>query len=248
MAFFCALGTNQPISFFSSGSLFTATSSFVNTTFSGTSWAKKSCRLVPSDSRISTRVAMEGEVNSRSTWEMKPLVNSARSANSSWVRLFCIRRSLIFSPIFTTRPPFRGFVTLNLRFRNTKQVYFNGWRQACQYFQARNLSPIFALPPQTAVFPRKSRSYIFHAAAISCDQEGRSMRELGRIVYLGLMAGVLGTGTGGLLLSYLKRPRDDFLGFLLAFSGGIMLAVVFQDLILEALSLGGVLITLAGII
>lgn len=74
------------------------------------------------------------------------------------------------------------------------------------------------------------------------------MRELGRIVYLGLMAGVLGTGTGGLLLSYLKRPRDDFLGFLLAFSGGIMLAVVFQDLILEALSLGGVLITLAGII
>ena len=39
------------------------------------------------------------------------------------------------------------------------------------------------------------------------------MRELGRIVYLGLMAGVLGTGTGGLLLSYLKRPRDDFLGF-----------------------------------
>src|SRR5690554_3041756 len=72
------------------------------------------------------------------------------------------------------------------------------------------------------------------------------MWELGRIVYLGLMAGVLGTGLGGLVLTFWQRPKDHFLGFLLAFSGGIMLAVVFQDLILEALSLGGLLITLAG--
>lgn len=48
------------------------------------------------------------------------------------------------------------------------------------------------------------------------------------------------------MLTFWQRPKDHFLGFLLAFSGGIMLAVVFQDLILEALSLGGLLITLAG--
>ncbi len=72
--------------------------------------------------------------------------------------------------------------------------------------------------------------------------------ELGRIVFLGTMAGALGTGVGGLVLSFLKRPKDSFLTFLLAFSAGIMLAVVFQDLILEAISLGGLGVTLLGIV
>lgn len=74
------------------------------------------------------------------------------------------------------------------------------------------------------------------------------MWELSRIVFLGAMAGVLGTGAGGLLLSFLRRPKDALLSFLLAFSAGIMLAVVFQDLILEAFSLGGLGVTLGGIV
>ncbi len=75
-----------------------------------------------------------------------------------------------------------------------------------------------------------------------------SLWELGRIVFLGTMAGVLGTGAGGLILSFFGRPKDKFLSFLLAFSAGVMLAVVFQDLITEALSLGGLVVTILGIV
>ncbi len=75
-----------------------------------------------------------------------------------------------------------------------------------------------------------------------------SLWELGRIAFLGTMAGVLGTGTGGLLLSFFKRPKDRFLSFLLAFSAGVMLAVTFQDLITEALALGGLGVTVLGIV
>ena len=74
------------------------------------------------------------------------------------------------------------------------------------------------------------------------------MWELGRIVFLGTMTGVLGTGAGGLLVSLWGRPKDAFLSILLAFSGGIMLAVVFQDLITEALDLAGMGRTLLGIV
>ncbi|HHT90321.1 MAG: ZIP family metal transporter [Bacillota bacterium] len=74
------------------------------------------------------------------------------------------------------------------------------------------------------------------------------MWELGRIVFLGTMTGVLGTGAGGLLVALLGRPQENFLRFLLAFSAGIMLAVVFQDLILEALDLGGLALTLCGLL
>lgn len=66
-------------------------------------------------------------------------------------------------------------------------------------------------------------------------------------MFLGAMAGILGTGAGGLLLSVVRRPKGWLLSFLLAFSAGIMLAVVFQDLILEALALGGLTITLLGV-
>lgn len=73
------------------------------------------------------------------------------------------------------------------------------------------------------------------------------MWDLGRIVFLGSMAGVLGTGAGGLLIVLLGHPKQGFLSFLLAFSGGIMLAVVFQDLILESAALSGAIITFSGI-
>jgi ZIP family zinc transporter len=62
-----------------------------------------------------------------------------------------------------------------------------------------------------------------------------------------MIAGVLGTAAGGLLLTFIRKPKDTLLCFLLAFSAGIMLAIVFQDLILEALDLGGLTATLVGI-
>lgn len=65
------------------------------------------------------------------------------------------------------------------------------------------------------------------------------MSELVKIVVVGTVAGVLGTGIGGLVISFLGRPRRSMLCFLLTFSSGIMIAVVFYDLIPEALTLGG---------
>ncbi|NMB00248.1 MAG: ZIP family metal transporter [Firmicutes bacterium] len=62
------------------------------------------------------------------------------------------------------------------------------------------------------------------------------------------MTGIIGTGLGGILLALGKRPKGDTLGFLLGLSSGVMLAVVFQDLIPEALMLKGLGITFAGVI
>jgi hypothetical protein len=51
--------------------------------------------------------------------------------------------------------------------------------------------------------------------------------ELARIVFLGTMAGVLGTGAGGILLALGRRPKGSELSFWLGLSAGVMLAVVF---------------------
>ena len=74
------------------------------------------------------------------------------------------------------------------------------------------------------------------------------MSELVKIILVGTVAGVLGTGIGGLIIAFLGRPRGNMLCFLLTFSSGIMIAVVFHDLIPEALALGNVGSTLLGII
>lgn len=73
------------------------------------------------------------------------------------------------------------------------------------------------------------------------------MNELVRIVLVGSVAGVLGTGIGGLIIGFLGRPHRRMLSFLLTFSSGIMIAVVFYDLIPEALALGNIGSTLTGI-
>ena len=74
------------------------------------------------------------------------------------------------------------------------------------------------------------------------------MSFLPQVTCIGIAAGILGTGLGGLSIAFLGRPRQSFLGFLLAFSSGIMIAVVFQDLIPEALELGTVGSTLIGLL
>jgi ZIP family zinc transporter len=72
--------------------------------------------------------------------------------------------------------------------------------------------------------------------------------DLARITFLGTMAGLLGTGGGGILLGLGRRPRGAELSFHLGLSGGVMLAVVFQDLLPEALALGGVATSFSGLV
>lgn len=73
------------------------------------------------------------------------------------------------------------------------------------------------------------------------------MGELTKIILIGTIAGVFGTGIGGMIIAFLGRPRGNMLCFLLTFSSGIMIAVVFHDLIPEALALGNMSSTLLGI-
>lgn len=74
------------------------------------------------------------------------------------------------------------------------------------------------------------------------------MSFLWRVTLIGMVAGIVGTGLGGLSITLLGIPKQSFLGFLMAFSSGIMIAVVFQDLIPEALHLGTVGSTFMGLL
>lgn len=74
------------------------------------------------------------------------------------------------------------------------------------------------------------------------------MAQLLQITLIGTLAGVLGTGLGGLLITLLGKPKKNILCFVLAFSGGIMLAIVFQDLIPEALGFGNIWSAFLGLI
>ncbi|NLY11053.1 MAG: ZIP family metal transporter [Firmicutes bacterium] len=68
------------------------------------------------------------------------------------------------------------------------------------------------------------------------------------ICIIGLIVGVIGTGAGGVITSFFKRPSDKVLGFLLGFAGGIMLAIVFGELIPEAEQEGGLLLAMIGLV
>ena len=68
------------------------------------------------------------------------------------------------------------------------------------------------------------------------------------ITLLGFLAGTLGTGLGGGAAVFLSRISSRQLSTLLGFSAGIMLAIVFFDLIPEALHTGGIFWGVAGVI
>lgn len=55
-----------------------------------------------------------------------------------------------------------------------------------------------------------------------------------RISVIGLLVGVVGTGLGGVLSILFRKPGNRTLSWMLAFSAGIMLSVIFMDLIAEA--------------
>lgn len=68
------------------------------------------------------------------------------------------------------------------------------------------------------------------------------------ITIIGFISGMVGTGLGGAMVFFLKNPGKRFMGTLLGFTGGIMLAVVCFDLMPHAFDIGGIVIGFAGIL
>lgn len=73
------------------------------------------------------------------------------------------------------------------------------------------------------------------------------MNDIAQITLIGLLAGILGTGSGGILALFIRNPKKSLLSFFLGFSGGIMLAIVLMDLVPEAIEIGNFIYTLLGL-
>lgn len=69
-----------------------------------------------------------------------------------------------------------------------------------------------------------------------------------QVTMAGLFAGVVGTGLGGLIIASIGNPGKRILSFVLGFSGGIMLAIIFIDLLPEGLKIGGTTSTFVGLL
>lgn len=74
------------------------------------------------------------------------------------------------------------------------------------------------------------------------------MNNLLSITLIGLAAGMLGTGIGGIAAFFINNNSNRFMSFILEFSAGLMMAVVCFDLLPHALELGGLAYTIIGII
>ena len=68
------------------------------------------------------------------------------------------------------------------------------------------------------------------------------------VTLIGLIAGVVGTGSGGLVSYLLRHPTTNFLSAILGFSAGVMLVVVFLELLQEAFAIGNFLYGVLGLI
>ncbi len=70
-----------------------------------------------------------------------------------------------------------------------------------------------------------------------------------RVTAIGLIAGAVGTGGGG-FISYclLKKPGASLLSSVLGFSAGVMLAVVFMDLLPESIEIASYWYAVAGLL
>lgn len=64
---------------------------------------------------------------------------------------------------------------------------------------------------------------------------------------LGMLAGVIGTGAGGLVSLFMNKPSSRFTGTILAFAAGIMLAIVFLELLEESIDFSSHMIAILGL-
>lgn len=64
-----------------------------------------------------------------------------------------------------------------------------------------------------------------------------------KVTLIGLLAGVIGTGFGGVISALFNKKVDKYLNFFMGLSGGIMLAVVVFDLMKESMEIMGVFYT-----
>ena len=77
---------------------------------------------------------------------------------------------------------------------------------------------------------------------------GKYMNRILAVTIIGFISGMVGTGLGGAMVFFIKNPGKRFMGTLLGFTGGIMLAVVCFDLMPHAFEIGGMAAGFAGIL
>lgn len=68
------------------------------------------------------------------------------------------------------------------------------------------------------------------------------------ITLVGTLVGITGTGIGGLVAFFLKNPDNRLMSLILGMAGGLMLSVVTFDLLPEAFDMGGVSLSIIGIL
>ena len=68
------------------------------------------------------------------------------------------------------------------------------------------------------------------------------------IILLSLLAGVVGMGLGGLTAALFGSKKDSLTGIFLSFAGGVMISIVFLELLPEAIYLSNITITILGLI
>lgn len=73
------------------------------------------------------------------------------------------------------------------------------------------------------------------------------MEYLLKVTLIGLISGVVGTGTGGLVAFFINKISNRFLSLILEFSAGLMTAVVCFELLPKAFELGGTILAFCGI-
>ena len=74
------------------------------------------------------------------------------------------------------------------------------------------------------------------------------MNNILTITIIGTLVGISGTGLGGLIAFLKKNPDNKFMSLILGASGGLMLSVVTFDLLPEAFNMGGVPLSIIGIL
>lgn len=74
------------------------------------------------------------------------------------------------------------------------------------------------------------------------------LEHLLQVTLIGLISGIVGTGTGGLSAFFINKISNRTLSLILEFSAGLMTAVVCFKLLPDAFELGGILVTLVGVL